>query len=73
MALVLVTTLRIGGDTKGDVKVVPEGTPYGKLTKKEKALAKDLGLLGQAPDEAPDLEEEIEAEDTETETEDSEE
>ena len=68
MALVLTTTLRIGSDkTKGDVKVVEEGTPYGDLTAKEKKLAKELGLLAQAPDEVPDLEEEIEAEDAETE------
>ena len=67
MALVLTTTLKIGGKTKGDVKTVEEGTPYGKLTKKEKDLAKELGLLGQEPDEAPDLDTEIEAEDTETE------
>ncbi len=68
MALVLTTTLRIGSDkTKGDVKVVEEGTPYGDLTVKEKKLAKELGLLAQAPDEIPDLEEEIEAEDAETE------
>ena len=72
MALVLTTTLKIGGDVKGDVKVVEEGTPYGKLTKKEKALAKELDLLGQAPDEAPTLEEEVEeaeAEDSEAESE----
>lgn len=68
MALVLTTTLRMGSDkTKGDVKVVEEGTPYGDLTAKEKKLAKELGLLAQAPDEVPDLEEEIEAEDAETE------
>lgn len=72
MALVLTTTLKIGGDVKGDVKVIEEGTPYGKLTKKEKTLAKELDLLGQAPDVAPTLEEEVEeaeaeAEDTEAE------
>ncbi len=71
MALVLTTTLLMGGDTKGDVKVIEEGTPYGKLTKKEKALAKELDLLAQAPDPIPTLEEELEAE--ETEAEDSEE
>ncbi len=70
MALVLTTTLRIGTGTK--VKVVEEGTPYGDLNKKEKALAKELGLLAQAPDEEPDLDEEIEAEDEDAEAEDSE-
>ncbi len=67
MALVLTTTLRIGGDVKGDVKVVQEGTPYGKLTKREKALAKDLDLLAQASESVPTLEEELEAEDSEEE------
>ncbi len=67
MALVLTTTLLMGGDTKGDVKVIEEGTPYGKLTKKEKALAKELDLLAQAPDPIPTLEEELEAEETEAE------
>ena len=68
MALVLTTTLRIGGDNKGDVKVIEEGTPYGDLTKKEKAMAKELELLVQAPDAVPSLEEEVE----EAEVEDSE-
>jgi hypothetical protein len=67
MALVLTTTLRMGSDTKGGVKVVMEGTPYGKLTKKEKALAKELDLLAQAPDPVPSLKEELEAEDSEEE------
>ena len=58
MALVLGTTLKMGADVEkpagkaeGDVKIVPEGTPYDKLTKKEKELAKDLNLLVQAPEE----------------------
>lgn len=72
MALVLTTTLRMGGDVKGDVKVIEEGTPYGKLTKREKRLAKELDLLAQAPDPIPTLEEELE-EAEETEAEDSEE
>lgn len=71
MALVLTTTLRIGTTNaagKFSEKVVEEGTPYGDLNKKEKTLAKELGLLAQAPDEEPDLDEEIE----EAEAEDSE-
>ncbi len=81
MALVLTTTLRIGitnSAGKFSEKVVEEGTPYGDLNKKEKTLAKELGLLAQAPDEEPDLDEEIEEadydeedEDEEAETEDS--
>lgn len=52
MVLVLNTTLQIDG------KVVEEGTPFSKLTKKEKDLAKELDLLEQAPDESDEAEEE---------------
>jgi len=73
MALVLATTLRIGDEKTGKVKVVEEGTPFGDLTKSEKALAKELGLLVQVMDEEPTLEEEIEeAEAEEDSAEDSE-
>ena len=71
MALVLTTTLRMATVDKAGKKVekvVEEGTPYGDLNKKEKTLAKELGLLAQAPDEELDLDDEIE----ETEAEDSE-
>jgi len=58
MALVLGTTLKLGADvekappkSEQSFKIVEEGTPYNKLTKKEKELAKDLNLLVQAPDE----------------------
>ncbi|MHA2047124.1 MAG: hypothetical protein ACW99G_20220 [Candidatus Thorarchaeota archaeon] len=72
MALVLATTLKMGTDS-GKVKIVPEGTPYSDLTKKEKELAKELGLLAQVQDEIPSLEEELEAEeDEEAEAEDTE-
>ena len=52
-----------------DVKVVEEGTPYEKLTKKEKELAKDLNLLVQAPEEEEEEEPEPEEDDSPTLTE----
>lgn len=79
MAVILATTLRIGRAPK-ESKVIEEGTPYESLTKKEKELAKELGLLKQVPDKQPELEDELEEadadededEDEETEAEDSE-
>lgn len=80
MALVLATELRIGldgtdKDGRPKVKIVEEGTEFKKLTKAEKEMAKELGLLKQVRDE-PTLEEELETESEEeveeTETEDSE-
>lgn len=61
MAVVLATSLQ-SIDKDGTRKVVPEGTPFSKLTKAEKELAKELGLLQQEPEPEPDLDDEIEAE-----------
>jgi hypothetical protein len=59
MAVVLSTTLKI------DDKIVPEDTPVGKLTKKERDLAKELNLLEDKPDPEEEEAEEGEAEDSE--------
>lgn len=65
MPVVLTTTL------KWDGKVVEEGTPFSKLTKAQKEMAKELNLLENVPDELEEEEEADEAE--EASTEDSEE
>lgn len=63
--LVLATRLKMDG------KVVEEGTPYSKLTKAQKDLAKELNLLEDQPEDNPE-EEDDEEEAEETETEDTE-
>lgn len=79
MAVVLTTTLMMDGrskDGKFQPKIIEEGTPFAKLTKAEKKLAKELGLLKQETDPLPTLEDEIAEEEDEeaeeAETEDSE-
>jgi hypothetical protein len=76
MAVVLTTTLKLDGkdkDGKFKPKIVEEGTPFAKLTKAEKKLAKELGLLKQVQDPLPTLDDEIADEEAEeTEAEDSE-
>jgi hypothetical protein len=65
MVVVLATRLKIDG------KIVEEGTPLSKLTKKERELAKELNLLVQEVEPVPDLEEEIAAEEADEDEEDT--
>lgn len=54
MAVVLGTTLKVGSgseEEKPKTKVIEEGTPLSKLTKAERELAKELGLLVSVPDD----------------------
>lgn len=58
MALVLSTNLK-SETAGGNLKDIPWGTPYEKLTKADQKYARENNLLMQVPDLMPTLEEEL--------------